>query len=238
MKRDAMLENTAKALSGVDVGGKKNDPELAALDRGILTVALMIAGLDGVILPGEYAAFGEMAKRCRGATAKNTRALFNEAICKAGPITAMAQSGLFTESSRLAMFVRLANEALPKGFACGSVTDLRRAFALWIAMGVSDGSFSGFESRCVHTLVRRFALARAGKAKRFSALIEPSFFAKAERIFRAMSVASTRTKAEKDLIALIAASAEPTVKQSLRISPKKGSSLNFAQPGPTIPGWR
>lgn len=237
MKRDAMLENTAKALSGVDVGGKKNDPELAALDRGILTVALMIAGLDGVILPGEFDAFVAMAKRCRGATAKNTRALYEDAFCKAGPIAAMAQSGLFTESSRLAMFVRLADEALPKGFANGSMADLRRAFALWVAMGVSDGAFSGFESRCVHTLVRRFALARAAKAKRFAVMIEPSFFAEAERIFRAMSVASTRAKAEKDLLALIAAAPKPA-KKVLRASPHAVPTLTFAQPGPTIPGWR
>jgi len=233
MKRDAMLENATRTLKGVNVGGRRNDSELGALDRGVLTVALMIAGLDGMILPGEYVAFGEMAKACRGATAKNTRALYEEAFCKAGPLATMAQSGLFTESSRLAMFVRLAREALPRGFARGSIADLRRAFSFWIAMGVSDGAFSGFESRCVRTLVRCFALARAGRAKRFAVLIEPSFFAKAERIFRAMAVPATRAKAQAELVALIAA--DPTEKIA-RLSTKRDRSSHFALPGPTITG--
>jgi len=235
MKNDKALENTAKALSGIDVGGKAKDANLAELDRGILTVALMIAGLDGMILPAEFAAFAEMARRCRGASAKSTKALYDAAIGKAGQIAAMAQSGLYTETTRLAAFVRMSAEALPHGFANGSVADLRRAFALWIAMGVSDGAFSGFESRCVHALVRRFALSRAAKAKRFAALIEPDFFAKAERIFRDFEVASKCAKAEAALSALIGT---VEVKSKSGAVLHKTSGLSFAQPGPTIPGWK
>jgi len=237
MKCDAMLETTAKTLAGVEVGGKKGDAGLAELDRGILTVALMIAGLDGTIYPGEYVAFVAMAKKCRGASAKNTRALYDMAISKAGQLVAMVRSGLYTEATRLATFVRMAGEVLPKGFACGSLADVRRAVALWIAMGVSDGAFSGFESRCVHALVRRFALARAAKAKRFAPLIESDFFAKAEKIFRDMVVASKRTKAEKELAALIETVAVKS-KDGIRLHKASGISLAAPIPGPTIPGWK
>jgi len=237
MKSDKMLEEMTRAFADADVGGKRGDPELAALDRGILTVALMIAGLDGTILPDEFTAFVTMAKACRGASAKNTRALFDGAIVKAGQIAAMAQSGVYSEPERLAAFVRMADESLPKGFGSGSMADLRRAFALWIAMGVSDGAFSGFENRCVHALVRRFALLRAAKARKFVALIEPDFFAKAEKIFRDMAVASKRAKAEKALSELIE-KVSVRAKDGMGWRRASGISLAVPMPGPTITGWK
>jgi len=238
MTSEKIIESTAKTLATVDVGGKKTDQELAALDRGILRVALMISGLDGIILPVEYAAFGEMAKRCRGATAKNVRALYDAAIVKAGQLAGMAQAGVYSEADRLAAFVRMAMEALPKGFDRGSLADLRRAFALWIAMGVSDGAFTGFERKAVQTLVRRFALMRAARTKKFAALIEPDFFAKAEKIVADMGTASKRAKAEAALAALVA-NVEVKDKGGTRVyRPASGIAFSSFGSGPMIPGWR
>lgn len=238
MKNEKVLENAVQALSDVDVGGKKTDTELAALDRGILQVALMISGLDGTILPEEYIAFGEMAKQCRGATRKNIRALYDQSVGKAGLIAGMAQCGVYSESYRLAAFVRMSWDALPKGFDRGSLADLRRAFALWIAMGISDGAFSAFERRAVKALLRSFALVRAGRAKKFSVLVEPGFFAKAEKIFSDLAVPSRRVKAEAALKELIETVPVKGSGKMLGVCKTSGISLGCPPAGPTIPGWR
>jgi len=233
-----LLKSVAKTLSSVDVGGTKKDAGLAELDRGILQVALMVSGLDGTILLDEYEAFGEMAKKCRGATAKGISELFDAAIGKASTLAEMARSGVYSEAKRLAAFVRMSEEALPKGFACGSMADLRRAFALWVAMGVSDGAFTGFERKAVHSLMRRFALMRTAKSKRFTALLEPDFFAKVEKLMGDMSVASKRAKAEEALNELISmvGMKEKGGKKAFHAAGK--ISLSMPLPGPTITGWK
>jgi len=234
MKQGMVLKQAVRTWSRVDVGGNDRDSELAALDRGVLTVALLVAGLDGVILPQEFEAFVEMAKRCRGATAKKVDALFDAAIGNAGKIAAMAQSGVYSPDEILAKFVAMAKEALPKGFASGSPADLRRAFAIWIAMGVSDGGFSSFENQCVHALVRCFILSRAGRAKRFDAVIDSAFFSKVEHLVKDMYSEAKYAKAEAALLELIQTGGIPAQKT---FKPRR-KSRTFAMPGPTIPGWR
>jgi len=237
MKTDQMLVNAVKVLSAVDVGGKKGDVSLSELDSGILQVSLMISGLDGTILPTEYQAFGEMAKRCRGMTAAKKRALYDASIGKAGFLAGMARSGVYSESDRLKTFVRLSFEVLPKGFDRGSMADLRRAFALWIAMGVADGAFSGIERKAIQSLVRAFALQRAGRTRKFTAIIEPDFIFKVEKLVGEMSVASKRIKAEADLNAFI--STVPMTEKGKKVFRPAGRiSLSFAGPGPTITGWK
>jgi len=238
MKENAMLENVAKTLAGVQVGGKKGDSDLAALDRGILEIALMIAALDGTILPGEYAAFESLAKKCRGYSAKDARARLESTLAKAGCLMAMAQVGTCSESTRLATFVRMAGEALPKGFVCGSMADLRRAFALWVAMGVSDGAFSGVERKAVRALERSFALARAAKTKKFVAFFEPGFLAQAEKLVCDMAVPAKRAKAAAALESLVS-TVNIKTKDGVRLRRASGGiSLAAPIPGPTIPGWR
>lgn len=236
MKFVKMLESTTKALSDVDVGGKRTDSSLVELDRGILQVALMVSGLDGTILPAEYEAFGEMAKRCRGASAKSVRALYDAAIVKAGQLAGMARSGVYSETDRLSAFVRLAAQAMPKGFGCGSLADLRRAVAFWIAMGVSDGAFSGMERKAIQVLVRRYALARAAKAKKFTALLEPDFSAKVEKLLGDMYTPSKRARAEAALNALVS-TVEVREKDAKVIRPAKRVALAFSGPGPTVSTW-
>jgi len=235
MKQTMMLKQAVRTWSRVDVGGNGRDPDLAALDRGVLTVALLVAGLDGVILPAEFEAFVLMAKRCRGATAKKIDELFDSAIGDAGKIAAMAQSGVYSKDEILAKFVAMAKRALPEGFASGSSVDLRRAFAIWIAMGVSDGGFSAFENQCVHALVRCFILSRAGRVQRFAAVIEPGFVARVEHLVKDMYSEAKYEKAEKALLALIQNGTPPPPR---KLKPRRAAKRSFALPGPTIPGWR
>lgn len=238
MNAEKMLGSAVQTLGAVDVGGKKADPGLADLDRGILQVALMISGLDGTVLPEEYAAFCEMATQCRGASVKNIRALYDAAIGQAGRLASMAQSKVYSEASRMNAFVGMAMEALPKGFAHGSMADLRRAFVLWIAMGIADGAFSAFERKAVKALVRRFALLRAAKAKRYLPLIETDFFGKAEKCLVAMAVPARRAKAEAALKTLIETVEIKIGRKQVGRHRAGGISLACPPAGPTISSWR
>ena len=208
MKFDRMLETVATAFARVKPGGRRSDPKLAALDRGVLTVAFLLAALDGEIFPAEYAAFRELARKCRGGSERNVRALHDAAVQAAGPLMAMAQSGLYSEKDRLSAFLAAAARALPDGFSDGSLADLRRAFVLWVTIGVSDGDFSKLERTALESLAWHFAAVRVergakkGVSKSFRPL-EMDFFEKAEKIVRSLGAPAKRAKAEEDLEALI-----------------------------------
>jgi len=104
-------------------------------------------------------------------------------------------------------------------------------------MGLADGAFSGIERKAVKALVRCFALKRAARGKRFTAFLEPDFFAKAEKLLGDMKVASKRAKAESALGELISM---VTVKEkgSKVLHQARGISLSIPTPGPTITGWK
>jgi len=107
----------------------------------------------------------------------------------------------------------------------GELSDLRRAFVLWVAMGVSDGEFSDIERKAIDALQDRFAqvmLARAmdeeqrwiafvpslqmiddKPGKRKITLLEDGFIDKAEALVKNLSVPSKRDKAEAELAAFI-----------------------------------
>jgi len=204
MKFTQILEHVAGTLGSLRTGGRRSDPELAALDRGVLTVTLLIAGLDGTILPEEYRAFESLAQSCRGGSRKNVRALLDGALGDAGRLVAMAQVGVYTERERLDVFAKAAAAALPTGFDRGTLADLRRAFALWVAMGVSDGRFSDVERKGVEALVRMFAeVETPDRTKRRVSLLEEDFFENAERIVRNLATPSRREQATADLETLV-----------------------------------
>jgi len=85
--------------------------------------------------------------------------------------------------------------------------------------------------------VRGFALMRAARAKKFTALIEPDFFAKVEKLLCDMAVKSKRAKAEAALKALVS-TVEVKEKGTRVFRPASKLSLSFAKPGPTISGWK
>lgn len=226
MKFNQILGIAAKTFAAMKMGGRKTDPKLAALDRGVLTVGLLLAALDGTILPDEFAAFQTLAEKCRGGSAKNVRALLDAALPSAGLLIAMAQVGVYTEQERLAAFRAAAEKALPSGFTDGVLLDVRRAFALWVAVGVSDGTFSPLERAAVELLADFYADVRCQRTNMLMScvdigvsvcpgaitppplvkktpLLEPDFLAKAEKIARALASPAKQEQAEADLAALI-----------------------------------
>jgi len=214
MKFGGILDSVAKRFERVALGGRKSDPKLAELDRGVLTVGLLVSALDGTILPEEYASFRMLAKSCRGGSPKNVRALLDAALPAAGQLMAMAQVGDYSENERLAAFLSAAAKVLPRGFADGSMADVRRAFALWVTVGLADGAFTAIEKAAVTALEWHYAAVRAkkgakkGRSVRFR-LLEPDFQGKVEKLARDLALPSRKAKAEAALGDLIASM--PTV---------------------------
>lgn len=193
-----MLDNLVRTLTGIRVGGTKNQNGLDRLDRGVITIALLVAALDGTVQDSEFRAVQNLASKCRGVTAKNLRALLDDVIGSVGGLIAMSQIGVYNEKDRLAYFLKAAKKALPHGFADGSLADLRRAFALWIGIGVADGEFSVFERVALMRLARQCAFIRKHP------LLESGFFSKAERIMTDLADPRKREKAAADLEQLVA----------------------------------
>ena len=126
---------------------KEDDSELGKVDFGVLTVAMMIAALDGVIRPEELASFEKLAKKCRVSEGERA-ARYESALHSAGYIMLISRSGI-SKRAIVEAFVREAAKVLPKGFAGGNATDIRRALVIWVTMGMSDGDFCGIERACV-----------------------------------------------------------------------------------------
>jgi len=155
-----ILANTINALSALRFTNAR-DPQLSKLDFGILKVSLMVAALDGEVLPEEVQAFCTLAKKCRGYGETAFRNVRESAFRSAGYLALLARHG--SRKELLKAFTEDAVAALPEGFACGKLADVRRAFVMWIAMGVSDGSFSAVEREAVESL--RLALAEIKRSR-------------------------------------------------------------------------
>jgi len=207
MKIDTILNSVTDVLLGVKVGGLKGDEKLARLDRGVLEVALMIAALDGEILPGEVAAYYRLLAKCRGCAKKDASAALDSALKKAGYLIALRQTGA-DDQRLLAAFLQEAQASLPDGFSIGSLADLRRAFVFWTTMALSDGSYSSLERSAVEALVEGFARVRyGGRGKKGSdkvvSLLEEGFLARVERLVRDLAISAKRAKAQEDLDSLV-----------------------------------
>ena len=134
---------------------KEDDSELGKVDFGVLTVAMMVAALDGVIRPDEFKAFSRLAEECRVSRGEKA-ARYNSALHSAGYVLLLARSGMSKRALSLA-FLDEAERVLPMGFAGGKAEDIRRALVLWVTMGLSDGEFSGVERAAVEAFCARVA---------------------------------------------------------------------------------
>ena len=147
-------EKARKIISGLKFNYlKEDDSELGRVDFGVLTVAMMIAALDGVILPDELAAFQKLARQCRVSDGEKI-ARYGNALHSAGYILLMSRSGM-SKKALAQTFLSEAEKVLPVGFAGGRGEDIRRALVIWITMGLSDGQFSGIERVCVNAFCSR-----------------------------------------------------------------------------------
>ena len=155
------MKTTAKTivervLTGLKFNYLKDDEsELGQVDFGVLTVAMMVASLDGVIEQTELKAFSKLAEQCR--VSKGERAAhYNAALHSAGYMLLHARSGMTRRALSL-VFLDEAERVLPMGFAGGRAEDIRRALVLWVSMGLSDGEFSGIERAAVEAFCARVA---------------------------------------------------------------------------------
>ena len=149
-------EKARKIVSGLKFNYmKEDDSELGKVDFGVLTVAMMVAALDGVIEQSELKAFSKLSDQCRvGAGEKAAR--YESALHSAGYMLLVSRSGLSQKAITQA-FVAEAEKVLPKGFAGGRPEDVRRALVIWVTMGLSDGSFCGIERTCIRAFCARVA---------------------------------------------------------------------------------
>jgi len=134
--------------------GRKD--RIAKADLGILKVAFMVAALDGDVTADEYKAFDLLAKNCRGYTPKAAAEALDDAMHAAGYLMLLSKR-VKKDSDLVAAFMHEAHKALPDGFAYLSLEDVRRAVITWIAMGLSDGTYSARERACIETLRKVFA---------------------------------------------------------------------------------
>ena len=149
-------EKARKIVSGLKFNYlKEDDSALGRVDFGVLTVAMMVAALDGTILPTELAAFQKLARQCRVGEGERA-ARYEQALHSAGYVLLMSRSGI-SEKALAQAFLREAEKVLPTGFAGGKGEDIRRALVIWITMGQSDGQFSGIERTCIEAFCSRVA---------------------------------------------------------------------------------
>ena len=149
-------EKARKIVSGLKFNYlKEDDSALGKVDFGVLTVAMMVAALDGTILPDELTAFRKLARDCRVSEGEKA-ARYESALHSAGYVLLMSRSGI-SEKALAQVFLREAEKVLPMGFAGGKGEDIRRALVIWITMGLSDGRFSGIERTCIKAFCSRVA---------------------------------------------------------------------------------
>ena len=156
MKGKSIKGLAEKIVSGLKFNYlKEDDSELGRVDFGVLTVAMMIAALDGTIRPDEFKAFSRLAEKCRVSRGEKA-ARYNAALHSAGYMLLLARSGMSKRALSL-VFLDEAEHVLPMGFAGGKAEDVRRALVLWVLMGLSDGEFSGVERAAVESFCARVA---------------------------------------------------------------------------------
>ena len=155
------MKTTAKTIVERVLSGlkfdylKEDESELGQVDFGVLTVAMMVASLDGVIEQTELKAFSKLSDQCRvGAGEKAAR--YESALHSAGYMLLVSRSGA-SQKAIVQAFVAEAEKVLPTGFAGGKGEDIRRALVIWITMGLSDGQFSGIERACIMAFCARVA---------------------------------------------------------------------------------
>ena len=128
---------------------------LGTADLGILKVAFMVAALDGEVTEAEYAAFGKLAKKCRGYTPAAADEAMKAAMRSAGYLMLLSKRA--KEAELVKAFIEEARAILPSGFAYLSIEEIRRAVITWIVMGMSDGDYSAREKKCIEALRKEFA---------------------------------------------------------------------------------
>lgn len=224
MKENGILAKTVKLISGIRTGGAKT--KFGKADFAVLQVAMMVSALDGDVREDELAAFDSLAKRCRGYTPASAKEALYAGLHAAGYLA--LQSKRLSEKELIFEFVTEAVRALPENLVVGGAEDVRRAFVMWISMGMSDGDYSPVERKAILALQAKiseilkdrdekeaslwreispaYAVAYGEDRKAFAPRQAPTacFLSRAEELLARLRRESTASTALKDLKTLIA----------------------------------
>lgn len=139
------------------MSAEKNPDAVLPLDFAILEVALLVAGLDGRILPCETRAFWQLVQRCPAYTPECAQVSFERGMRGAGYLVAIGQPGVFTRAQRVEAFVSEALKTLRASGLGEAMKNPVKAFAIWTAMACVDKDFSDIEQMGLRALCERFA---------------------------------------------------------------------------------
>ena len=185
------IEEFMNAVTDFFLGGKRGDAAHMRLDRSVLDVAMMIAAIDGEILPAEIAAYNRLLGECRGVSKSDIPAASSEMLRKVGFLASLKQAGI-SDRECVVSLVREAKAQLPADFPSGSAADLRRALAFWTMMAVSDGDYSSLERAAIHAL-----------AECFSGEIDEAYLSKVENLTKDLANPVRKNHARIELEALM-----------------------------------
>ena len=115
----------------------------------IVQIAMMIAGLDGVISPEEYIAFEDIFKAC-GCCEEGYDDALERGLESAGYI--VLQSQRLQPEALMNVFVKKVDGLLPGGLGNLHGEVARKAFMFWITMAVSDNNYSSIERKGILAL--------------------------------------------------------------------------------------
>jgi len=140
----------AQCLGTLESRGFSGTGRFCLEDLSCLQVALMVAALDGRILPREYEMFGRLAQLCPGATPEKIDAALDTALRSAGYL--LLQSGRLRADALAALFADEALKILSGVFSPSAPERIRAAFGMWRTMAESDGDYSEIERQCLEAL--------------------------------------------------------------------------------------
>ena len=157
MKSGIVVSSIQKLLSGLkceflsDAAHGRSE----SVDFAVLKVAMAVAALDGTVGEAELAEYEQLAAACAIPEGERREKAFDACLRFAGYIELQARR--LPGEKLLELFVSEALDVLPTGFFRGDMEQVRRAFATWTAIAMSDDYYSGVERKAIALLRERIA---------------------------------------------------------------------------------
>lgn len=157
MKGGTFSEFVRKLVDGLGCGfvDEAVTGRSAAIDLATLKVAMAIAALDGDVSEGELAEFEKLVATCSIPEGAARDKAFEDCLRFAGYIDLQARR--LEKGKLLELFAAEVMEVLPPKFFRGDMAHVRRAFATWVAIAMSDNYFSGIERQAIGLLREKIA---------------------------------------------------------------------------------
>lgn len=148
------VKKLMNSLTGDYFGGASTGRS-AVLDLAALKVAMAVAALDGDVTESELAEFERLADTCVVPAGEAREKLFESCLRFAGYIEIQARR--LDRDALVGLFATESFDALPPAFFRGDMSHVRRAFAMWVAIAMSDDYFESVERLAIGRLRERIA---------------------------------------------------------------------------------